>query len=37
MEILFFKIKQNILQRGFNLERVKFFEASLSDTLSIEI
>ena len=35
MEILFFKIKQKkILKRGFNLERTKFFEASLSDTLS---
>ena len=30
----FFKVKQNILKRGFNLERTKFFEASLSDTLS---
>ena len=27
-------IKQNILKRGFNLECSKFFEASLSDTLS---
>ena len=25
---------ENILKRGFNLERTKFFEASLSDTLS---
>ena len=34
MEIFFFKIKQNILKRGFNSERTKFFEASLGDTLS---
>ena len=27
-------ITENILKRGFNLERTKFFEASLSDTLS---
>ena len=25
---------ENIFKRGFNLERTKFFEASLSDTLS---
>ena len=25
-------ITENILKRGFNLERTKFFEASLSDT-----
>ena len=25
---------ENIFKRGFNLERIKFFEASLSDTLS---
>ena len=35
MEILFFKSKtENILKRGFNLERTKFFEASMSATLS---
>ena len=34
MEIRFFKIKQNILKKGFNIERTKFSEASLSDTLS---
>ena len=35
MEILFLYNKtENILKRGFNLERTKFFEASLSDTLS---
>ena len=32
MEIL--SKTENILKRGFNLERTKFFEASLSDTLS---
>ena len=34
MEILFFKMKQKISKRGFNSERTKFFEPSLSDTLS---
>ena len=36
IEILFFKNNktENILKRGFNLECSKFFEASLSDTLS---
>ena len=33
MEILLFIIKQKIFKRGFNLERTKFFEASLNDAL----
>ena len=34
MEIKTEKKTENILKRGFNLEPTKFFEASLSDTLS---
>ena len=38
MEILFCKMKQKISKRrGFNSERTKFFETSLSDTLSRSI